>query len=1460
MRSSSNREAAFSPGVAGHPFFSVVACAVLLLIPILTPLARAGVSLTEMARREAYVKAADVETRSLFRGYMSLGLFPEAAALLERRVRLGLFPAEAAAPLFEEVVAAQGLYPDPGRLVLVAETAIRNGARTPLILYTCGTGLRGTPGRAGDASAFLAQAGTEGPYGNLAMYSLGQIAAERVDVPKALELFRRVEEVSGGLEGGSLLAKRAARSRAELLLAGGNGPEAAKIFQTLLRNGNSPLDRIGSAAAGEEPVQALEQLPAEIIAGSPLGERVRFLLLLGGLAREQGRYGTAIDALTRAGKELEDALGSASPPSSEETGRSGNVESLRLQLEILRVNRQSLSSLEAAGAYLPRSGVVELLVGLLFADRTVSLAVADTQPPGDLRFLSSGEVGEIIRWIEEVTLGGVEVDRLVEQLAATFDTLQNLGHPIDRYRRLTRLEKGQEEIHLLRERIRERREAAITTVGSARDVEAPLLLRDVGLFLEELEGIRSTAQEIREFTEQYFDILRKKKERAEGSADPVDRAVREAIAYADGRMTALLPVVRELEEMERTAAWSRKIPGLNALRQATGRQLADTLVRQARAMRQGAGEAERERSLHAIGRAVSLLSDGHLAPEDVPEVAVRIGSVLAEGKGRWEQFPGRKADEKEREMIVRILPLLRREGPSDARREEGLYLDSVLRMAVKDPGAGRAAREYLERYPASPLSAGIGVRLGHEALLAGDTAGAVARYGAAAGSGNPEASQVARYMLAWVGFQSGNVDGALRELSPLLSDPMFPCGEPSDFEREAVALAVRAWKDASPERLDSYPPVVGGTCGGKTLLAALWEAEERRGEAMRSAAVRDIAARRFPTDDRAAALEMQAVEALLQAGQEAEAVSRALTLRDRYGPESAWAKSRSAPVAERTRREMAGMCNALAERKFDEGIRSGSRQAHATAAAMMEEYFRVRGEEPGDDDGERILKWAIALLGSGDREGGILLLEELAGEHRDDATGERAALLYAETMVAGYERKESTAEDAEDAALLLLHEQPSGKSVAIGLRASSSFLAAGDFERADSMAGEVSRSAAATPSEAAQANLIRAEAALFEGDLADAREKASLVLAGGAGETGSGSATRAKDLYLLSTLKEIDGMVVSGEPAGAASALEDLAGRFPGAPEVPMYLLRAMRLYAQGGDAEGAIRAGFRFLGEFPRREETTEVAGVIGPLLEERGEFARAGGLYEEVADRFPKNGVAPRFLFHAARIAEEHGPSGAAGRRFSSFRSRYAAPVWMWTYSTLSLGLEGWSREKSKQSIRLMEEGLRKMASGMEDEGSGELAELAGKVRIAIGENWADQFRKTRLVVPLEKSLAIKDRFFRQALVAFEKAAEESPLEGAIQADLLSGDLFGEYGRAILDSQRPKGLKGGDREEYEEALGTRARSYFERSVDWYAGALGRIEEEDGPSDLAIPIRKRLETAQALLEGAVPVMEGRAR
>ncbi|MGB7971967.1 MAG: hypothetical protein WCF31_08370, partial [Candidatus Deferrimicrobiaceae bacterium] len=298
MISNSERETILFPIVSGRLTLSLLAGAILLSIAMAPVPAQALVSLTKMAHIEATDAATHDNTLALFQGYLSLGLIPEAASFLERRVRMMTLPIPEAATLFDVLVDAQSQFDSPERLIAVCETAILNGGQTPQVLYFYGTGLRSVRSRHGEASGVLARVETGSPYHLPALYSLGQIAAKRRDLAAAEEIFRRVEQQAGGPGGNDNLARRAARSRAQIQLATGRGAEAVPVLEALLREENNPLDRIALASAGTDPVSSLERLPAEMTGGLPLKERIQYLLLLGGLARESGRHFLAVERLT----------------------------------------------------------------------------------------------------------------------------------------------------------------------------------------------------------------------------------------------------------------------------------------------------------------------------------------------------------------------------------------------------------------------------------------------------------------------------------------------------------------------------------------------------------------------------------------------------------------------------------------------------------------------------------------------------------------------------------------------------------------------------------------------------------------------------------------------------------------------------------------------------------------------------------------------------------------------------------------------------------------------------------------------------------------------------------------------------------------------------------------------------------------------------------------------------------
>jgi len=1405
-----------------------------------------------MARLQAFPPEEHGKIRSLFDGYVSLGLREEAGGYLEQKVQLGQITLEDATPLFEKIAVEQSRWDEPADLVSICEMALRSGSRTPLILYAYGTGLR-LAGRLSDARAILSQIPEGDPLNLFALFAIGQIAAEEGDAKTALDHFARVRLLAKDRPHPGALDQRVARSQAEMFLVTGHPAEAVPLMEAALRQSKDPFLQIGLAAARGEAISEESALHAEMKAGIPPREGVLLSLLLGGLSRERGDYDSAVAHLNRAEEDIKSALLSGTPPASARLEQYKSQELIERLIADHSALRQQLVVARRQNTKEIRKKMVDLLLDILFMDHAISLSIGAMPPAPSLAPVpspSSRQIEEVFLKIEQVTLGGDTVDGLVNEIGKKIDILQNIGHPMRRYRHLTKLVMSQKETVRIKEAIRKRREAAIAGVTTEDDGGSSQFLKDIGRFLEELESILDIASDSRGFMRNNFDLLKEGEGKGKTvSGEPPDM-VADVLAFDNKRFASLLPSVQALEKRAQIASWERKRQEILLLRPVVLRQLADTFVAQAISLRATMPPGWSSRARALLDKSVSYLSAQEILPGDKADIAANIGSYLLQGKGAREPHPGSPPPgQTDREIIAKILPWLEDGGASGGERERRLYVRASLKMAVGSSDALPAAREFLSEFPSSPLAGDIAVRLGNQAILAGKLLAAEDYYKIAARNARPASSSIARYMLGWFRYHNGDSEGAVEELAPSLSEASFPCRKLEPFEKSVLTLAARAWMDLPPERLGSYPPVEEGGCGGKLLLTALGEAEERRGETSRAAVVFDVLAGRYTGDEAALMYEMKSVEDLIRAGKEDEAYSRALTLNEKYGPGSAWANSHSPAARKAAHEKLAGMLKTLSERKFDEGVLSGKRSTMAAAASGMEQYFSVKGGQSPGSKAELRLKYAIAALKSGDRETGIGLLESLLEEQTSGPIGEKAAILYADTMIAGYERKEQTAADAEKASLLLLDRFPSEKTVSLAYRAAADMLGAKEYERAKRVAGRIESEKSTPATLLPKAMLVQAESYVFLDEPASARGKADQILAL---EKGKGVEPavweKARDLFLLSSLKEVEAKTTAQDYVGAARLLEDLIARFPGAPEAPAYSLRAVRLYREGGDLEGMERIASLFRLRYPRREEGVEIAGTLGAYLEERKEFLKAADVYAEVADRFSKDAAAGRFLFHSARLAQGHGDLKNARIRFSSYRDRYPQPRWMNAYAALSVGLLDWGKGNVKTALREMEGGLRQVEGGMEADAPRELFEVEGKAQIAIGEYWADQFRSLKLTAPLEKNLAIKDRFFRRSLQAFSKAEQKAPLEVALNASQLSGDLLVEFGQAILASQRPKGMSEEERARYEAALAARARPFFERSLDWYVGAIDRLEAERGPSDLALTIRQRLEKAQKLL------------
>ena len=95
-----------------------------------------------------------------------------------------------------------------------------------------------------------------------------------------------------------------------------------------------------------------------------------------------------------------------------------------------------------------------------------------------------------------------------------------------------------------------------------------------------------------------------------------------------------------------------------------------------------------------------------------------------------------------------------------------------------------------------------------------------------------------------------------------------------------------------------------------------------------------------------------------------------------------------------------------------------------------------------------------------------------------------------------------------------------------------------------------------------------------------------------------------------------------------------------------------------------------------------------------------------------------------------------------------------------------------------------------------------LAAKAQLALAQPARDAFRAVRLSAPLKKSLVAKRKALEDAMNGYKKAAEYNVAEVTTAATFEMAELYRTLAKDVMSSERPKGMKGDELEEYNALL----------------------------------------------------------
>jgi len=351
----------------------------------------------------------------------------------------------------------------------------------------------------------------------------------------------------------------------------------------------------------------------------------------------------------------------------------------------------------------------------------------------------------------------------------------------------------------------------------------------------------------------------------------------------------------------------------------------------------------------------------------------------------------------------------------------------------------------------------------------------------------------------------------------------------------------------------------------------------------------------------------------------------------------------------------------------------------------------------------------------------------------------------------------------------------------------------------------------ATPEQQRVAWTVVGHSAFESGDFAAAEQAYTEVLARTAGNDPGRDALAER--LAAAVYKQ-------GEQARAAGRLREAVDDFDRVATVaPQSAVRATAQYDAASalialkDWAGAGRTLEDFRQRYPKHPLEGEVDSKLAVVYSESGQWALAAGEFDRLAARQTDPNLARGALWQAAELYEKAKARPSAVSAYERYLQRYPEPF--------ETAIEARSR-----LVRLAKEdgnaglALARTRELMVAEQQGGAARtehtrlLGAHAALTLAEPVDAEYRKVALVEPLKKQLKLKKAMMEDALKAYAVATDYGVADVTTEATYRSAELYRDFGKALLTSQRPGGLSKDEREQYDVLLEEQAFPFEEKAT----------------------------------------------
>ncbi|ALP54158.1 hypothetical protein Tel_14000 [Candidatus Tenderia electrophaga] len=220
-----------------------------------------------------------------------------------------------------------------------------------------------------------------------------------------------------------------------------------------------------------------------------------------------------------------------------------------------------------------------------------------------------------------------------------------------------------------------------------------------------------------------------------------------------------------------------------------------------------------------------------------------------------------------------------------------------------------------------------------------------------------------------------------------------------------------------------------------------------------------------------------------------------------------------------------------------------------------------------------------------------------------------------------------------------------------------------------------------------------------------------------------------------------------------------------------------------------------------------------------------RAAEALRDIVDNAASPEAKREALWQAAELYEEAGDRHKAATTYNAYAEMFPSPLEPAIEALYKAGLMHKAVGRDNY-YRIQLEKIYEADHSGGPQRTHRTRYLAAQAAFVLAEPHYERYAKIELVEPIRTNMQLKNQLMKQALEAYNKAAELGVAEYTTAATFRIADMYADFSRKLFDSDRPTNLDDEEMEQYELMLEEQAFPFEEQAIELHETNIARMTD----------------------------------